>query len=67
MEGGRQVNVWIDKCVEHLKKGEFDSIKRSICVDVMEMDSLEGVKSILEEWVADLIDIKEAMDERSAD
>lgn len=56
------MNAWIDRCVESLKKGELDSIKRSICADVMEYDSLEGVKSILEEWVADIDDIKEALD-----
>ena len=56
------MNVWIDKCVEHLKKGELDSIKRSIAVDVMDCASLEGVKSILEEWIADINDIEEAMD-----
>ena len=56
------MKVWIDKCVEHLKKGELDSIKRSIAVDVMDCASLEGVKSILEEWIVDINDIEEAMD-----
>ena len=61
------MKVWIDKCVEHLKKGELDSIKRSIAVDVMDCASLEDVKSILEEWIMDIDDIEEVMNGSCAD
>lgn len=61
------MKVWIDKCVEHLKKGELDSIKRSITVDVMDCTSLEDVKSILEEWIVDINDIEEVMNGSCAD
>ena len=57
------MNIWIDKCVKSLKKGNLASIKQSISADVMECYSIDEVKDILDEWIADIEAIKEAMND----
>ena len=55
------MNIWKDICTRALENGQLGAIKKYIRDDVTAAASLEGVRSVLEEWVADIYDIEEAM------
>lgn len=59
------MNVWKEKCMKDLSEGRFDKIRHSFAYDVGMCEDLEQLLAIAMDWVYDIEDMMEELNDGS--